>query len=271
MTKKFKAAFLGAGNMGSALIQGALTAGIIQRNNIKVFDIDRNRLKKLAGQYKVTASFSNLEAIQESDFIFICVKPQQIKDLMAELKKNITPKQCLISIVAGIQTQTIEKYFSFPVPVIRVMPNTPALIQNGMTVITKGRFATRAHLQFAKDFFSSVGKVVILAEKYFDVVTAVSGSGPAYLFYLAESLQRAGQQLGLSKSISDLLCKQTLMGSGMMLDNSSSPIELRRKVTSPGGTTEAAIRYLEKNNWSDIFVEAVKKAKNRSRELSLSR
>lgn len=261
--------FLGAGNMGSALIEGALNSGIIKADKVKIYDIDRNRLLRISSKNKIKAASSNAEAVRGSDFIFLCVKPQQMKDLLSEIKGEISPQQCFISIAAGVRTKTIESCFSSPVAVVRVMPNTPALVRSGLTAITKGKFAVAKHLQFASSFFSSVGKVVVLPEKYFDAVTAISGSGPAYLFYLAESLEEVGKKFGLSKSVVSLLVKQTLAGAGKMLSNSSSPLELRQKVTSPGGTTESAIRYMQGKRWSEIFVQAVQKAKDRSKELSL--
>ena len=131
-----------------------------------------------------------------------------------------------------------------------------------------GRYASEGHLRFAKRFFSSVGKAVILNEDHFDAVTAVSGSGPAYVFYLAEALEKACRTLGMPEAESKVLLTQTLVGSAKMLENGETPEELRRKVTSPGGTTEAAVRVLESQNWQEIFVQAVRKAKERSVELS---
>ena len=255
--------------MGSALIRGALDSGIIKADRVSAYDIRKEALTKICRENKIRAASSNIDAVEKSDFIFICVKPQQMKKLLLEIRESLRSKQCLISIAAGVRTHEIEAFFPVHLPLIRVMPNTPALIRCGVTAITQGRFASRLHLQFAIDFFSAVGKVVVLPEKHFDAVTAISGSGPAYIFYLAESFQRACKMLGLPRSASEILFKQTLVGSGKMLMNSVSPTELRQSVTSPGGTTESAIRYLESKSWLETFIQAIKKARDRSKELKI--
>lgn len=257
--------------MGSALLEGALNAKLLSPGQIVAFDLDRHRLSRLNRKFGICAAKSGAQAVSKADFIFLCVKPQQMKNLILEIRESVVAKQCLVSIAAGISTRTLENCFSIRVPVIRAMPNTPALIQSGMTAITKGRFARRNHLQFAANFFSSVGEIVELSENLFDAVTAVSGSGPAYLFYLAESLERAGKKLGFQKDVIQILSRQTLLGAAKMLQNSSSPPrELRQKVTSPGGTTESAIRYLESKKWATIFEQAIQKARNRSKKLGKS-
>lgn len=269
MAKKPNIAFLGAGNMGSALIHGALNAKIVSAGQIRVCDADQSKLNSWKKQSSLKIAKSNPEAVEGSDYIFLCVKPQQMTELIGEIKNAVTSKQCLISIAAGVPAKKIENQFSIDVPLIRVMPNTPALIRSGMTALTKGRFALDAQLQFAKNFFEAVGKTVVLPEEHFDAVTAVSGSGPAYLFYLAESLERAAEKLGLPSSVAQALSKQTIAGAAKLLDDSAdSPAELRRKVTSPGGTTEAAVNFLQEKQWSEIFAQAVEKARDRSIELS---
>lgn len=253
--------------MGSALIQGALSSGFLKAQNITAFDVEKKRLEPVKKKFKIRTAGSSLEAVQKADFVFLCVKPQQMKELLREIRIAVRPKQCLISIAAGIPSLFIEQQFLLKMPVIRVMPNTPALIQSGVSVLTKGRFAGSVHLAFAKRFFTSVSDVLVLPEKHFDVVTAVSGSGPAYLFYLTESLTQAARESGLSAKIADRLARGTVMGAAKMLKDGTSPEELRVKVTSPGGTTEAAVRYLQSKNWARHFVEAVQKAAHRSKEL----
>lgn len=261
-----KLAFLGAGNMGGALIQGALRAGLVRPRQISVYDVDRAKLKALSKKWGVAASASSREAARGADYIFLCVKPQQMRDLAGEIREDVTKRQCLVSIAAGLSTQILESFFG-NVPVVRVMPNTPALAGSGMTAVTRGRYASPRHQSFALRFFASVGKAVVLDEKHFDAVTAVSGSGPAYLFYLAEALQEAAARLGLPSAVAGLLARETLAGSGQMLKNGADPVLLRRQVTSPGGTTEAALRFLEAGGWKNTFVRAVRKAKDRSQEL----
>ncbi len=265
-----KIAFLGTGNMGSALIQGAIRAKIVRARDITAYDVRPEALAPLKRKLGIKTSKTAAQAIEKAGFVFLCVKPQQMKDLLSQISGQVRPGQCLISIAAGVPSGKIEKALEpKKVPVVRVMPNTPALIGKGASALCSGRHAKTSHLGFAKRFFSAVGKAVILTEDHFDAVTAISGSGPAYVFYLAESFQKACQALGLPAKESEILFKQTLLGAAGMIENGEAPEELRRKVTSPGGTTEAALKHLESQNWQGIFTEAVRKAKERSQELSL--
>jgi pyrroline-5-carboxylate reductase len=221
----------------------------------------------LKKKLKIKIASSSSAALLGADFIFLCVKPQQMKALLEGIQSQVTEKQCLVSIAAGVESSTIEKPFSLKIPVVRVMPNTPALVQCGMSVVTPGRFARTNHLVFVKRFLASISQVMALPESQFDSVTALSGSGPAYLFYLTESLMQAGEKIGLSKSVADQLSRQTILGAAKMLQDGASPTELRQKVTSPGGTTEAALTYLKRKQWSQNFIKAVQKARDRSKEL----
>lgn len=253
--------------MGSALLSGAIASGILDSKKVIAFDVDKKKVTQLKKKVPIRTANSLQDACFNTNFIFLCVKPHQMNDLLLQIRNWIGTKQCLLSIAAGISTKTIESYFSSPVPVVRIMPNTPALVGAGIAAITKGRYAKPFHLEFAKRFFSSVGKAVVLPEKFFDAVTAVSGSGPAYLFYLTECLEKAAEKVGLKKSMACLLARQTISGAAKMLNGNSSPEQLRRAVTSPGGTTESAIKHLERKGWHQIFIAAVKKAQNRSKEL----
>jgi len=266
--KIYKAAFLGFGNMGSAIIQGAVASGFLKASNITAFDVDKELLKRNCRKCSVAPAGSAREAVEKSEYVFLCVKPQQMIGLLREIKESVAPDKCLVSIAAGVKTASIEKNLKIPVPVVRVMPNTPALVRRGMSVLAQGAFAGKRHMLFVAGLFSSVGKTVVLPEKNFDAVTAVSGSGPAYLFYLAEGLKESALKMGIPAKAAGMLALETIMGAAVMLEGSVPPEELRRKVTSPGGTTEAAIKYLERKKWRRIFLEAVSKAEQRSRELS---
>lgn len=253
--------------MGSALLSGAVAAGILKAGDLFAFDVDKKKVAQLKKKVPIRTANSLQEACSGANFIFLCVKPQQMSELLLQIRNWIGTKQCLLSIAAGISTKTIESHFASPVAVVRVMPNTPALVGAGIAAVTKGRYAKPFHLEFAKRFFSCLGKTVVLPEKLFDAVTAVSGSGPAYLFYLTEALEQAAEKCGLKKSIACSLARETISGAGKMLDGDRSPQELRRAVTSPGGTTESAIKHLERKGWQKIFIDAVQKAKERSKEL----
>lgn len=269
MAERIKVSFLGAGNMGGALVEGAIKSGFLKPSDITIYDLDLKRLENFK-EIPLNIASSLEEALKGADYIFLCVKPQQMKELLLKIKDKVKAKQCLISIAAGVTIKSVEKYFLNFVPVIRVMPNTPALVGCGMAAVTGGRFANKKQVRFSFDFFSSVGKAVVLPEKHFDAVTAVSGSGPAYFFYLTEILSEAARKMGLPEGPAELLSKQTMIGSAKMLSLNSFAKDLRKKVTSPGGTTEAAIKYLEKRKWSKIFLEAARKAKERSKILSLA-
>lgn len=254
--------------MGSALVRGSLKSHFLEEKNIVAFDKEKEKLESFCKELNVVSAASNGEAVLGSDYIFLCVKPQQMKEVLSEIGPKLQPKQCLVSIAAGVRTNTIETSLSVNIPLVRVMPNTPAMVGVGMTAVTKARNATEDHLRFVVDFFSSVGKVAVLEEELFDTVTAVSGSGPAYFFYLTEALEEAGKKLGLSSELAKLFSRQTCLGAAQMLVGAQDPKVLREKVTSPGGTTEAALKYLKEKDWSNVFVEAVHCAQERSKVLS---
>jgi pyrroline-5-carboxylate reductase len=262
-----KVAFLGAGNMGSALLQGALKSRFLKSSAVSVFDVDAKKAKALARKLKVRAAASNAEAVKDADYIFLCVKPQQMGPLLEEVRDSVPAKACLVSIAAGVPTGRIEKFFPRPAAVVRVMPNTPALVGRGMSAAAPGKNAKPAHLRFVTGLLRSVGESATVEEDLMDAVTAVSGSGPAYVFYLAESLALAAEAVGLPRQTAQQLARQTVTGAAKMLEGGEDPAELRRKVTSPGGTTEAALKHLSEQGWQTIFVQAVTKARNRSREL----
>ncbi len=262
-----KIAFLGAGNMGNALIQGAVKSKVAKPSQISVFDINPAIIKGLR-KSGVKIAKTAAESVKGADFIFLCVKPQQMTELLNGIRDSVSKKQCLVSIAAGITTEKIEKIFDGnKISVVRVMPNTPAMVGLGASAVCGGKHARPAQVKFVLKFFSGVGKTVLSAEKDFDAVTAVSGSGPAYVFYLAESFAKAAESEGLDKKAADILIRQTILGAAKMLESQVEPSELRRRVTSPGGTTEAALRHMQENEWQEIFVGAVQKASQRSKEL----
>ncbi|MBN1622205.1 MAG: pyrroline-5-carboxylate reductase [Endomicrobiales bacterium] len=269
MKIKKKIAFLGAGNMAEALIRGLVESGLVSKRDIYASDVREKRLKYIKSKYKVNISGSNKETVKKCSIIFICVKPQNMKELLDEISSLINASQLVISIAAGVSAGKIEKYLAKGTPVIRSMPNTPALLGLGAIAISKGRWASKRYMNLASNLFKTVGLVVELPENKINAVTALSGSGPAYVFYLSEAMEKAGEKIGLSKEVSKSLTYQTILGSGKMLNSLSvSSSELRKRVTSPGGTTEAAIKHLEKNKFLNIFIKAVQEARNRAFKLS---
>ena len=261
---KNRIAVIGAGNMGEAIIRG------IASRNVIVSDKRKDRLRKLRRSLKIKVATDNKEAVEKADIIILAVKPQDIDEVLGEIASVITTKQLVISIAAGVTTKKIEKVFLSKIPVIRVMPNTPALVGKGMSVLCSGRHAKTTHIRIANRIFSGMGKVIVIQEEMLmDAVTAISGSGPAYIYLFIESLIESATKLGLSKTIAEELVLQTLKGAVELLEKTGkTPEELRKQVTSRGGTTEAALKVFQKRRFQEVIHTAVKSACRRSKELS---
>jgi pyrroline-5-carboxylate reductase len=264
-----KLVLVGGGNMGEALVAGLLRSGHWKPSQIIVCDIRPEQLARLQLKYKIRASADNRWAVRDSDILLLAVKPQQMPHLLKEIGPVVRPAQLVLSIAAGVPTSFIEGSLGKGVPVIRIMPNTPALVGAGAAAIARGRWAKPAHEKLVHAIFSTVGAVVSVSEKDMDAVTALSGSGPAYLFYLAEAMQEAGGRMGLAPHVADGLVRQTLKGAGVLLAQShEEPRTLRQRVTSPGGTTEAAVKVLDQTRVKTSIVKAIQRAQRRSRELA---
>jgi pyrroline-5-carboxylate reductase len=262
-------AVLGAGKAGEALIAGILSSGWREPGEIVATARHQERLDDLAERYAVGTTLSNTEAVHGAAIVVIAVKPQDIEGLLAEIGAAVEPKQTVVSIAAAIPTALIEAHLSDHVPVVRAMPNTPATVHEGMAGISGGAYAEEEHVAAAEEVLGSVGRSVRVDESYMDAITAVSGSGPAYFALLAESMIEAGILLGLSREISTDLVVQTMLGTAKLLrDEGMHPVELREMVTSPGGTTIAAIRELEQAGVRAAFLNAIQAAMERSKELA---
>jgi pyrroline-5-carboxylate reductase len=260
-------AVIGAGKMGEALISGLLKAGA-SPDDVLITERYETRAQELTQRYGVKA-VSNAEAAMLADTLVVAVKPQDMDSLLTELSTSVTPDRLIVTIAAGIPTSAIEKRLVEGVPVVRVMPNTPALVGEAMSAVAAGAHAKEEHLARAEDIFRPVGKVIRLPESQLDAVTALSGSGPAYVFYLVEAMTDAGILLGLPRAIAHDLIVQTVVGAGAMLrDSGEHPVTLREAVTSPAGTTIAAIRELENHGVRAAFLAALEAARDRSRALA---
>jgi pyrroline-5-carboxylate reductase len=265
----YELAFIGGGNMAEAIVRGVLAGGVLAPSQMIVSDpADARRavFEKLA----VAVSADNKQAAASASRILLAVKPQMMNAMLADLAAAVSPDTLIVSIAAGVSTAKIEKGLgSRGQHVVRVMPNTPMLVGCGMSALVKGQFATDADLAWAKRIFDAAGRSIVLTdEKLIDAVTAVSGSGPAYFFYLIEQLVAAGVAEGLGESDALTLATQTAAGSAKLLAESNlPPAELRRRVTSPGGTTQAACELLDSRNVADAIRAAVRAAAERSREL----
>lgn len=251
---------IGCGNMGSAIIK--------QNQGLLIFDKEQKKIKAIKRKHSVRVALDNQELTRKSSVIIIAIKPQDIDELLNDIKPVIT-NQLVISIAAGISTKYIENKIGRKVRVIRVMPNIAAQVKNGISAICKGRFAQNRDLFIAEKIFQKLGKVVRLKEKYFDAFTAIAGSGPAYFFYFIEALVDAGKQLGFrEKEIVDFV-KEVAKGSIKLLEETGlSAKELRQKVTSRGGTTEAALNIFKQAKLNTIVRRAVLKATARAKQLS---
>ena len=264
-----KIGFVGTGNMGQAILKGLINSGF-SKNDLVAITKTVESSQKIASDFKVYSS-NKIEDIKDCDVVFIGVKPQNINEVLPEIKKNISNDALLISLAVGVKTESIEKILENQFKVIRAMPNTPALVGKGVTGLAKGKNATDKDLEIAQKLFLSVGKVVIVDENLIDVVAAASGSGPAYFFYVTEAITEAAVELGLSKEVAQVLVNNTFIGSAHLFENSSEEISnLRKKVTSPKGTTLAALENLDQNNFKDIWKEALTAAIKRAKEISNS-
>jgi pyrroline-5-carboxylate reductase len=262
-------AVLGAGKIGEALISGLLSSGWRNPGDIVATGRRADRLSELHERYGIRTTLSNPDAAANAALLVVAVKPQDIVSLLEEVRDVVTTEQTVLTTVAAIPTSRIERSLADGVPVVRSMPNTPSVVHEGIAGICAGAHAGDEHLRLAEDVLLHLGAVVRVAEPYMDAVTAVSGSGPAYFALLSEAMIEAGILLGLSREISTQLVVQTMLGTAKQLrDQKVHPVELREMVTSPGGTTIAAIHELESAGVRAAFLNAIQAAMNRARELA---
>jgi pyrroline-5-carboxylate reductase len=260
-------AILGAGKMGEALLSGMVRAGR-QVSSLVVTTHDESKVDALRERYGVAVT-SNVEAVAAASTVVVTVKPQDIGSLLDEIAPVVTTDHLLVSVAAGITTSFIEKRLSGDVPVVRVMSNTPVLVDEAMSAISAGSHAREEHLERAEGLLKPVGRTIRVPESQLDAVTALSGSGPAYFFYLVEAMTDAGILLGLPRSVAHELIVQTAIGSAVMLrDSGDTPQVLREAVMSPAGTTIAAIREMEDHKVRAALLAALEAARDRSRELA---
>ena len=246
-------AILGAGRIGEALLTGLQSSG----------------WTNIVATTRSDGATANPEAVRGADVVVISVKPQDMDTLLAQIRDAVTPEQKVLTVAAAIPTAYVEERLSPGVPVVRAMPNAPSVVHEGMAGIAGGSHATDEHLGIAEDVLAKLGRVVRVPESALDAVTAISGSGPAYFALLAEAMIEGGLLLGLSREISTTLVVQTMLGTAKELrDEGMHPVELRESVTSPGGTTIAAIRELEQAGVRAAFLNAIQAAMTRARELA---
>ena len=263
-----KVAIIGGGKMGEVIAGGILKAGLAQASNVTVTDVVPERLAYLKGKYSVAVAEDNRKAAREADIVILAVKPQGMEEVLKELATVIDRKKLVISIAAGIPIRFIAQRLKKGVPVVRVMPNTPALVGEGAAALAAGEDASGTDLVAAREIFEALGVTVVVKEELMDAVTGLSGSGPAYGFIIIDALSDGGVLMGLPRDVATKLAAQTLLGAAKLyLDSLKHPGELRDMVTSPGGTTIAGIHALEKYGLRSSLIHAVEAATLRSKEL----
>jgi pyrroline-5-carboxylate reductase len=260
-------AILGAGVMGETVLSGLLRAGW-HADQIVATDRRLERQHELTTKYGIKM-LENTEAVAEAETVILVVKPQDMNDLLNEISQSIKPGALVVSLAAGVDTAFIESRLPEGIAVVRVMPNTPAQVDEGMAAISPGLHSTQDHLDRVTEILSATGRVITVPERYQDAVTAISGTGPAYLFFVVEAMIEAGVHLGLPRDTATELVVQTMLGSAKLLrETGEHPTVLRERVTSPGGTTAAAVRELEDHKVRAAFLRAMEAARDRSRDLA---
>ena len=260
--------FLGSGNMGEALMKGLVEAKVVPGSAILASDTRTDRLADMDRRYGIRIAKSNVELVREADVIVLAVKPQIMAAVLTEIASSLSRRQLVISVAAGMSTATIRKSAGKDIRLIRVMPNTPALVLAGATAIAKAAGLEPGDLEIAQEIFGAVGKVVVLEEELMDAVTGLSGSGPAYVAIVIESLADGGVKMGLDRTTAMILATQTVLGAAkLLLETGAHPGALKDMVSSPGGTSIAGVAALEEGGIRTTFIKAVERATLRSREL----
>lgn len=264
--------FIGAGNLCQSMIKGLLSTESIRPGEIWVCNKNNTeRLQFLRNYYGIVPVNNKQEAAAQADIIILAIKPQNVFAALNEIKDSVSEKQLIITVLAGITTGLIEENLGLKIPVVRAMPNTSCAVLESATGITGGRYVTAQQLTLAKDIFSLMGEVVEVDETLLDSVTGLSGSGPAYIYYLVEAMEKAGEATGLPRELARPLVLKTLMGAArMLIETGEKPEVLRQQVTSPNGTTMAGLQELERCHFQQAIEQAIVSATNRSKELGRS-
>ena len=262
-----KIGFIGGGKMATAIMKGIINSNWCDTKNIFVSDKSEDALKILENEYGVQTTLNNIDVIKNSKIILFAVKPFVLRDVLNEIKPYLTKEHIIFSIAAGISIKTMEEIVG-EIPVVRIMPNTPALVNEGMSAICRGNFANVEHSKIALEIFKSVGKVVESDEKYIDIITAISGSGPAFYYYIIDEIAKAGEKLGLDYETCLKLSAQTAYGAAkMIMETDVNPEQLIVNVTTPGGCTAVGNEVLKEKKISEILFDTIEKTAQKAYEL----
>jgi pyrroline-5-carboxylate reductase len=262
-------AVLGAGKMGSILLKALLDKKLLSAQLTRATVQHEERARALTDKLGIPVGVDNLAAVQNADIVFICVKPQIVREVMEQIRPNVTRHQLFISVAASVSTDQIEKALGTESAVVRAMPNTPCVLGVGMTALCKGKFVSKSQVETACALFEVVGRTVVVDEKHMDAVTGLSASGPAYIYIILESLAEAGVKVGLPRDIATLLAAQTTLGAAtVVLETGDHPALLKDAVTTPAGCTIDGIMELEEGKLRVTLIKAVVKAAQRAKELA---
>ena len=263
-----KIAVLGAGKLGEALVTGLIDTGLVRKEQFIATAAHNERLEQLNNKLGIAVTLSNSDAVKQSQLVLLCVKPQTVQEVMRQVADVLTPQHLVISVAASVTTKFIEEIVTKPVPIIRVMPNTPCLIRKGMSAIALGKYATADHRAQAQKIFDAIGRSLIVDEKHMDAVTGLSASGPAFVYIIIESFVEAGVKVGLPRETATQLAAQMVLGaSSMVLETGEHPAKLKDIVTTPAGCTIDGILELEDGGLRVTLIKAVVRATQRAREL----
>jgi pyrroline-5-carboxylate reductase len=265
---QFAVGLIGVGNMGAALVRGIIEKGTMTAESVIVCDLDRDLVSRVCKDLGVVDGTEATHVARSADLVILAAKPQNLPSLLKQISPSINANQTIMSIAAGVTTHSIEKGLGGQPSVIRVMPNLPALVGEGISVICGGSYATEPDFERVEQVLNAVGVCIKAKEQMMDPVTALSGTGPAYVFHTMEAMIRSGIDMGMSPEMAERLVIHTVFGAAMLAMKSDlDPTSLREAVTSRGGTTDAAISHLEENGYSRLVVEAILAAMDRSEEL----
>lgn len=268
MFENKRIAVIGTGKLGEALITGMLDAGIVKKEQFIGTAAHADRLEQVRRKLGIETTLSNGEAVRKSHLVLLCLKPQTVEEVLRQVADDLTENHLVISVAASVTLRFMEGILDKPVPVIRTMPNTPCLIKQGMTGISPGKYARPEHIAQARMIFDAIGRSMILDEKHMDAVTALSASGPAFVYIIIESFAEAGVKVGLPREAATILASQMVMGAAkMVLETGEHPAKLKDLVTTPAGCTIDGILELEDGGLRVTLIKAIVRATQRAKEL----
>ncbi|HLO10698.1 MAG TPA: pyrroline-5-carboxylate reductase [Pseudoneobacillus sp.] len=264
-----KIAIVGAGSMAEALISGMIKNSLIENNNIWITNkSDRQRLTELQSKYQLSFTYDLKELLSDTDMVILAVKPKDGGKAIESIRPYLTEKTLLVSVLAGVSIQTLDELSEKSLAIVRAMPNTSATVGKSATALTYNHNTTTEHVEIVNKMFATIGLTRFIEEEHLDAVTGLSGSGPAYFYYLVEAMELSAEHIGLDPKLAKELIVQTLIGTAEMLAKSDKPsYQLRREVTSTGGTTEAGIRILEQHQVQKAFTQCIIEATHQSKRL----